>query len=111
MDESETAKEIYRLHAGLCKTLADPTRLEILNLLKDEEKSVGELVTLTGVRQATMSQHLAVLRQRGVVLTRKDGATIYYSIKNPKIIEAYEIIKAVLFEQINEMKKLVVNMN
>ncbi len=110
MDETETTKTIYKLHAELCKTLADPTRLEILDLLRDNEKSVGELATQTKARQATISQHLAVLRQRGVVLTRKSGATIYYRIKNPKITEASDIIKTVLFEQINEMKQLTINM-
>ncbi|MDQ1280710.1 MAG: hypothetical protein QG670_1973 [Thermoproteota archaeon] len=109
MIEAKIAKKIYRLHAELCKTLADPTRLEVLNLLRNSEKSVGELAALTSVRQATISQHLAILRQKGVVLTRKDGTNIYYSVKNPKIIEASDIIKAVLFEQITEMETLTAN--
>ncbi len=109
LDEAQTIKRIYRLHADLCKTLADPTRLEILNLLRNGEKSVSELAALTNVRQATISQHLAILRQKGVVLTRKDGVNIFYSVKNPKIIEASDIVKAVLFEQISEMKTLTTN--
>jgi ArsR family transcriptional regulator len=104
---AESDKRIYKLHAELCKTLANPTRLEILNLLRDGEKSVSELTTLTGLRQATISQHLAVLRQRRVVSTRKDGVNIFYKIANPKIIEAYDIIREVLFEQLVEMEKLV----
>jgi len=98
---------IYQLHAELCKTLSNPTRLEILSLLRDGEKSVSALTSLTGVRQATISQHLAVLRQRTVVATRKEGANIYYRISNPKIIEACDIIREVLFEQLTVMEKLV----
>ena len=109
MDEAQALKKIYRLHAELCKTLADPTRLEIINLLRNGEKSVGEIATLIGVRQATISQHLVILRQREVVPTRKDGANIFYSIKNPKIIEASDIIKRVLSEQLTEMATLAAN--
>lgn len=97
---------IFQLHAELCKTLSNPIRLEILNLLRDEEKSVGELADLIGIRQTTISQHLALLRQRRVVFTRKEGASIYYSVANPRFIEACDMIREVLFEQLTEMEKL-----
>ena len=103
---STLQNRISQLHAELCKTLAHPIRLEILNLLRDGEKSVGELAAATGVRQATVSQHLAVLRQRAVVTTKKDGSSIFYRIANPRIIEACDIIRGVLFEQMAEMEKL-----
>ncbi len=107
MTNAQVDKRIYKLHAELCKTLANPTRLRILGLLRDGEKSVGELAALTGVRQATISQHLAVLRQRRVVSTRKDGVNIFYKIANPKIVHACDLIREVLFEQLAEMEKLV----
>lgn len=77
-----------------------------MNLLRDEEKSVGELTTLIGSRQATISQHLAILRQTNVVSTKKEGSTIYYKVTNPKMIKACDIIREVLFEQIADMEKL-----
>jgi len=104
---TQVDKKIYKLHAELCKTLANPIRLEILSLLRDGERSVSELTALTGVRQATISQHLAVLRQRRVVSTRKEGANIFYKIANPKIVEACDLIRTVLFEQLAEMENLV----
>jgi len=104
--KSSFDRKIYQLHAELCKTLSNPTRLEILSLLRDGEKSVSELAALTDVRQATISQHLAVLRQRAVVTTRKNGANIFYRIANQKIIEACDIIREVLFEQMAEMERL-----
>ncbi|MFQ6129516.1 MAG: ArsR/SmtB family transcription factor [Candidatus Hadarchaeaceae archaeon] len=100
-------RRIYQLHAELCKMLSNPTRLEILNLLRDEEKTVSELVAATGLRQANLSQHLATMRQRGIVLARKEGANVYYEIANPKIIRACELIREVLFEQFAEGGKLI----
>ncbi len=104
---SQVDRRIFQLHAEVCKTLASPIRLEILALLRDGEKAVNELAALTGIRQATISQHLAVLRQRRVVSTRKEGANIFYRIANPKIIKACDLIREVLFEQISEMEELV----
>jgi len=100
-------REIYRLHAELCKMLSNPIRLEILDILRGGEKTVSELIAATGLRQANLSQHLATMRQRKVVLARKEGANVYYGIANPKIIQACELIREVLFEQFTEGKKLI----
>jgi len=78
----------------------------ILSFLRGGEKSVSELAELVGARQANVSQHLAVLRQRGIVTTRKQGANTYYSISNPKIIRACDLIREVLFEQLAKAKGL-----
>ncbi len=102
----KTPSEVFKLHAELCKTLSNSTRLMILDSLRDGEKSVNELAEFVGARQANVSQHLAVLRQRGIVTTRKQGANIYYSVANFKIIHACDIIREVLFEQLARAKKL-----
>ncbi len=99
-------KELFELQAEVCKTLANPKRLEIIAELKEGELSVGDLVERLGVTKANVSQHLAVLRQHRVVKTRRDGVNIYYSINNPKIIEACALMKAVLMEQLDENKRL-----
>lgn len=98
---------IYQLHAEICKTLSNPIRLRVLSILRNGEKSVSELVKLTGVRQANISQHLAVLKQRGIVVAKKQGATVFYRIANPKIIQACDIIREVLFEQLAKGRELV----
>ncbi|MFQ5836084.1 MAG: ArsR/SmtB family transcription factor [bacterium] len=102
MKESPIEKKVYQLHSELCKTLSHPKRLEILNHLRDGEKSAGELVSLIGSSKANLSQHLAVLRQRRIVSTRREGVNIFYRIANPKIIKACDIIREVLFEQLVE---------
>ncbi|MBI4949779.1 MAG: winged helix-turn-helix transcriptional regulator [Deltaproteobacteria bacterium] len=99
-------REIFELQAEVCKTLANPKRLEIIAALKEGELSVGDLVDRLGITKANVSQHLAVLRQRKVVTTRRDGVNIYYRINNPKITEACALMKAVLMEQLAEGEKL-----
>src|SRR3970040_1374016 len=99
--------QVYALHANVCQTLANPTRLKIINALRDREVAVAELARRTGTSMPNLSQHLAILRQRRVVLTRREGVTIYYRIANPKILQAFDIMREVLFEQLSEGRRLV----
>jgi ArsR family transcriptional regulator len=99
-------KRIFQMHAEICKTLSNPIRLEILSKLRDGKKSVNEIASLTGVRQATVSQHLAVLRQRGVVSARREGINVYYDVANPKITRACDLMREVLFEHISSMNEI-----
>ena len=98
--------KMFQLHADLCKMLSNPTRLKILQSLREGEKIVNELVNDVEVRQANLSQHLAELRKRNLVESRKDGTNVYYKISNPKIIEACDLVKEVLLEQISENSRL-----
>ncbi len=100
-------KKIYEMHAEICKVFTNPKRLEIINLLRDGEKTVNELAEQTDVLQANISQHLTVLRQNNVVITRRDGANVYYKIANPKILQAFDLMREVLLEQLKENENLV----
>lgn len=100
-------KQIFQQHAELCQMLANPVRLEILSLLREGEKRVNELAELTGLNQANISQHLSILRSKGLVATRREGTNIYYRIANPKIIRACDLIREVLVEQATEHAELV----
>jgi len=99
-------KEVFELQAEICKTLANPKRLEIIAALKDGELSVSELVERIGATKANVSQHLAVLRQRRVVTTRREGVNVFYRINNPKITEACSLMKSVLLEQLAEGERV-----
>ena len=99
-------KKIFEMHAEICKVFTNPKRLEIISLLRDEEKTVHELTELAGVPQANVSQHLTVLRQNNVVTTRRNGANIYYKIANPKILQAFDLMREVLLEKLSENEKL-----
>jgi ArsR family transcriptional regulator len=93
-------QELYQLHASVCKGLADPKRLLILNALRDGELSVSDICEEVGFAQANVSQHLAVLRDRGLVETRREGQFVFYSVSSPKIIEALDLLREVMTEQI-----------
>lgn len=95
-------KELYKIHAEMCKVFSNPTRLEILHLLRYDELSVTELIKKSKLNQANISQHLAIMKAKGVVVSRRDGKNVHYSLANPKIVKAFDIIRDALVEK---MKK------
>ena len=92
-------EELYRIHAEMCKVFSNPTRLVILDLLRDKEMSVTELIEKTGLTQSNISQHLSIMKSKEIVTSNRRGQNIYYRLKNPKIIKASDIIKEVLSER------------
>lgn len=99
-------KQMFRLHAEVCKTLSHAKRLEILNILRNKERSAGQIVTKMKVPKANVSQHLAVMRRAGILETRRDGTSIYYRISSPKVIKACDLMREVLLEQHSQKVKL-----
>lgn len=95
---SQEAVQLWELQADICQLLANPKRLQILNLLKWGELSVGAMVQTLGMAKANLSQHLSLMRQRGILATRRQGTTIYYRLAVPHITEACEIMREVLKE-------------
>jgi len=100
-------RQLYKLHAGICHTLANPKRLEIIDKLRDQELSVTELAEALGISQANLSQHLSLMRQRGIVTTRREGLNIFYKLSNPKIIKACDLMRQVLLENLKSGAVLV----
>jgi len=105
-DMKHQNETIFELQAELCKTLANPKRLEILSALKDGEKRVTDLVAIIGISKANVSQHLAFMRHKGIVMTRKEGVYIFYSLTSQKIIKACSIMREVLTEQMERNGKI-----
>ena len=101
-------KELYKLHAEICKTLSNPTRLEILNLLRDKELSVSNLINKTKLSQANISQHLSIMKAKGIVDSRREGKQIYYYIVNKKIVKAFDIMREVMSEKLKRENKIIV---
>ena len=100
-------ENFYTLHADMCKTISNPRRQAILDTIRDGEMTVSELIKKTGISQANLSQHLAILRSKGVVETRRDGNNVHYSISNLKIIEAYDLISEVLEDSATSRDKAI----
>ncbi|MDO8553859.1 MAG: metalloregulator ArsR/SmtB family transcription factor [Candidatus Micrarchaeota archaeon] len=99
-------KEIYQLHAEMCKVFSNSTRLEILNLLRDSELTVSELIDKTKLSQSNVSQHLSIMKSKGILVSRRKGMNTYYTLSNPKIINAFDIIREILIERLKKMKNL-----
>lgn len=97
---SDIEIELTALHASVCKGLADPKRLLIINALRDGERTVSELCDAANINQANASQHLAVLRDKGLVDSRREGQWVYYRVTSPKIVQAMDLLREVMAEQI-----------
>ncbi len=99
-------KTIYEMQAEICSALAHPIRIQVLEILSNGEKTVGDLLEVLQVPKANLSQHLSVLKDVGVIQTRKEGLYHYMSLSIPKIKDACSIIRTVLIEKVaNEEKK------
>jgi len=101
-----TDPQLYKLHASICHTLANPKRLEIIDQLRSGEMSVTELAEALGISQSNLSQHLALMRQRGIVTTRRKGLNVFYKLSNPKIIQACDLMRQVLLEHLETAAEL-----
>jgi len=77
------------------RALADPKRLCVLESLASGELSVSELSVRVGCHVPNMSQHLSVLRSAGLVVTRRDGSTVFYRLADPRVLEAYRLIQTI----------------
>ena len=95
-------EELSRLQADFCRGMAHPKRMRIIMTLESGEKGVTELARLTGLPQANTSQHLALLRQLGLVSTRRDGTRVIYSISDHRIVEACGLVRGCLEERLRK---------
>ena len=104
--DRETALEIHELHARLCKAIADPKRLLIINELRDGALTVNELAEALEMSQSNTSQHLAVLRERGVVTVERDGNNSFYSLRSKKVLKAIDLLREFMAEEMAETSRL-----
>jgi ArsR family transcriptional regulator, virulence genes transcriptional regulator len=104
--EAQAEARIFELQAEICQTLANPKRLQILSLLKKGEMSVGKMVNAMDIAKANLSQHLSVMRQKGILATRREGTTIYYRLARPRITEACGIMREILLDSLADQEKL-----
>ena len=104
--QGETDSRLDERHAEMCKVFTNPARIRILNLLREGERPVGELAEALGVAQPTVSKHLIAMRERGVLASRKEGASVYYRVANRKVLKAFDLIREALVEGLREGARL-----
>ncbi len=106
MHPKRITQELYAHHAELCKVFSHAKRFELINVLREQELSVGDLAKRLKISIGNLSQHLAMMRSRGVVSVRKDGNVVYYRLANPKMLKAFDLIREILYEQIHRTRCL-----
>jgi DNA-binding transcriptional ArsR family regulator len=90
------SKPLYQLKAEFFKTLGHPARIRVLELLSEREHAVSEMLPEVGIEAANLSQQLAVLRRAGLVVTRKEGSTVFYSLTSPHVAELLAVARQIL---------------
>ena len=94
--------QIYQYHAEMCQVFSHPKRLEAIDVLRDGEMTVTDLAQKLDLTIGNLSQHLSMMKERHILLTRKEGNMVYYRIANPKLIRCFDMMREMLFEQIRQ---------
>lgn len=104
--DSRLRQELEELVAQMCNAINEPKRLMVIYALGDGPRTVNELASILGAPQSNTSQHLAVLRNRGLVDVERRGSHVVYALRYPKIIEAVDLLREVLNEEISRQHAL-----
>jgi ArsR family transcriptional regulator len=101
-DDPKAAHELRQFKAEIFQGLAHPSRIAIVECLRAGEVTAGQLIARLGLEQANASQHLAVLRSKQIVTARKEGNQVFYSLRDPVLIEVLDILKRYFYSRISQ---------
>ncbi len=104
---SSLSQEVTQLHADICSALADPRRILLLYALSEHPYTVNDLAATIGISQPATSRHLKLLRERGLVNAERQGMNVEYSLSDTRLIEALNLLRAVMRDSINHRASLV----
>jgi DNA-binding transcriptional ArsR family regulator len=111
MDRQPLEQEVNLLHAQVCQGLADPKRILFLYALDEEPRRVTDLAEAFDMPQPTVSHHLKILRERGMVSTERQGTAVLYSLADRRIIQALDLLRAVLADLLASQADLLQQMS
>jgi len=100
------SQEYYEMHAEVCKVFGHSKRLMVISALRDGERTVSDLAGYTGIDTSNLSQHLHMLRDKGLVTTRREGTKIHYNISHPNIGKALDLMSAFLEQRISKSQSM-----
>ncbi len=100
------AHPVYRLKADFFRLLGHPVRVRVLELLRDGERSVGDLQAALELDSGGTSQHLTTMRRQGILESRKDGAKVYYRVKDPRVFQLLATAREILTTQLEESRAM-----
>jgi DNA-binding transcriptional ArsR family regulator len=99
-------EQLRRFKADIFQGLAHPTRIAVVEALRDGERSAGWLIEHLDLAQANASQHFTVLRNAQILVNRKHGNQVFYSLRDPALIKVLDILKSYFFSQLSETQSL-----
>lgn len=99
-------QELRQFKADLFRALAHPTRIAIVEALRNGEMSAGQLIEQLGLEQANASQHFSVLRSKQVVINRKEGNQVFYSLRDPVLVKVLDILKRYFYSHLSETRSM-----
>jgi DNA-binding transcriptional ArsR family regulator len=105
-DGAGRPQPIHRVKAEFFRVLGHPVRVRILELLRDGERSVGDLQTALGIDSSGTSQHLGVLRKQGLLESRREGTSVYYRVKDPRTFQLLEVARQILTTHFEDTQAL-----
>ena len=105
-DGAGAPSPIYKLKAEFFRTLGHPVRVRILELLREGERTVGDLQAALELDSSGTSQHLSALRRQGLVDSRREGTSVYYTIKDPRTLQLLEVTRQILTSALEETQAL-----
>ena len=103
---AQLQEEIALLHSKFCSGLADQSRMLIIYELSEQPHNVSELAERLSLAQPVVSRHLAILRERGIVTAEREGRAVYYRISDPRIIEALNLLRSIIADQLHAQAQL-----
>jgi len=104
-------KILFKLHAEMCNSMGHPIRLETVHHLKEQELSFSELAEAIGVGKSTLSRHLSLMVNNGILIQRKEGVNVYYKIASTKITTACALMREILIERLKSNIDIVSNVD
>jgi DNA-binding transcriptional ArsR family regulator len=99
-------KKIYHMHADICKALAHAIRIEIIDVLGKKELQFSEILEQTNLPKSSLSQHLSVMVEKGILIQRRQGLNTYFKIFSPKVAKACQLMREVLFDRLEKNREL-----
>ena len=103
---AEPTTQIHKVKAEFFRTLGHPLRVRVLELLKDGEMTVGDLQAELGIDSSGASQHLSAMRRQGILEARKEGTSVYYKVRDPRVFQMLESAKQVIGSHLEDANAL-----
>jgi len=104
--DTRLREELEELTAGVCRALSDPKRLMILYALAEQPRAVGELAELLEVSPSNVSQHLGLLRDRGLVEPQREANRVIYALRDPRVVEAIDVLRAIMSDELDRRRAI-----